>query len=182
MSTQLSTELDRIAARCAADPKASAFSAAIEQPASGFTWVYGDTDRPYFIASITKLYTVAMIMQLRAEHALTLETRAAELLGVDTMRGLNVHDYGPAITVRELLAQTSGIPDYYEQGGSDGARPSPVTATPTISYSGGSSRSSPPAASRTHCADACSNRWAWSTLLRLATRFPQRAPRSPLAG
>ncbi|MEV0852171.1 serine hydrolase domain-containing protein [Nocardia fluminea] len=124
MSTQVSPELDRIAARCAADPKVSAFSAAIEQPASGFTWSNGGTDQPYFIASITKLYTAAMIMQLRAEHALTLETRAAELLGVDTMRGLNVHgghDYGPAITVRELLAQTSGIPDYYEQTGPDGA-------------------------------------------------------------
>ncbi|NNH69230.1 beta-lactamase family protein [Nocardia uniformis] len=123
MRTPSSTELDRIAARCAAKPKVSAFGAAIEQPSTGFTWEYGESKRPYFIASITKLYTVAMIMQLRDERALTLDTRAAEILGVDTMRGLNVHDghdYGPAVTVRELLSQTSGIPDYYDQKRPDG--------------------------------------------------------------
>lgn len=123
MSTPLTTQLDRIAARCAAKPAVSAFSAAIEQPSTGFTWGYGNIDQPYFIASITKLYTVAILMQLRDEGTLTLDTRAADVLGADTMRGLVVHDghdYGPAITVRELLTQTSGIPDYYEQKRPDG--------------------------------------------------------------
>ncbi|MDA8371460.1 MAG: serine hydrolase [Nocardiopsaceae bacterium] len=123
MSLPVSAKLDRVAARYAAKPRVSAMSLAIEQPSTGFAWSYGDTGRPYFIASITKLYTVAMIMQLRNEGTLTLDTRAAELLGEDTMRGLNVHDghdYGPAITVRELLTQTSGIPDYFEQKRPDG--------------------------------------------------------------
>lgn len=123
MSPPVSAKLDRIAARYAAKPRVSAMSLAIEQPSTGFAWSYGDTDQPYFVASITKLYTVAMIMQLRDEAALTLDTRVAELLGADTMRGLNVHggtDHGPAITVRELLTQTSGIPDYFEQQRPDG--------------------------------------------------------------
>lgn len=123
MNPQVSATLDRIAARYAAKPKVSAMSFAIEQPSTGFAWSYGDTDQPYFIASITKLFTVAMIMQLRQQGALTLDTRVAELLGDETMRGLNVydgHDDGPAITVRELLTQTSGIPDYFEQKRPDG--------------------------------------------------------------
>lgn len=123
MSHPASAKLDRIAARYAAKSKVSAMSFAIEQPATGFTWGYGDIHQPFFIASITKLYTVAMIMQLRDERALTLDTRAAELLGEETMRGLNVHgghDHGSVITVRELLSHTSGLPDYFEQKHPDG--------------------------------------------------------------
>lgn len=123
MSTPPLAQLDRIASRYATKPAVSDFSAAIEQPSTGFTWSYGNTDQPYFIASITKLYTAAMIMQLRDEEALTLDTPAADILGADTMRGLVVHDghdYGPAITVRQLLTQTSGVPDYYEQKRPDG--------------------------------------------------------------
>ncbi|MGW0431252.1 serine hydrolase domain-containing protein [Micromonospora sp. NPDC003197] len=119
----VAAKLDRVAARYAAKPRVSAMSFAIEQPSTGFTWHHGDTDQPYFVASITKLYTVSIIMQLRDEGVLTLDTRAAELLGEETMCGLNVHDghdYGPAITVRELLTQTSGIPDYFEQKRPDG--------------------------------------------------------------
>jgi D-alanyl-D-alanine carboxypeptidase len=123
VNAPLATRLDRIAARYAAKPAVSSMRFALEQPSTGFSWHYGDDDRPHFIASITKLYTVAMIMQLRREGVLTLDTRAAELLGEDVMRGLNVHDgrdLGPAVTVRELLAQTSGIPDYFEQRRPDG--------------------------------------------------------------
>lgn len=123
MSSALPAKLDRIAARYAAKSKVSAMSFAIEQPATGFTWGYGDIHQPFFIASITKLYTVAMIMQLRDEGALTLDTRSADLLGEDTMRGLNTyegHDRGPAITVRELLSHTSGVPDYFERKHPDG--------------------------------------------------------------
>lgn len=124
MSPPDSAKLDRIAARYAAKSKVSAMTFAIEQPASGFSWKYGDIHQPFFIASITKLYTVAMIMQLRDERALTLGTRAAELLGDETMRGLNTHrghDHGPAITVGELLSHTSGLPDYFEQKHPDGS-------------------------------------------------------------
>lgn len=115
--------LDTIAARYAAKSTTSKLCFAIENHATGFRWSYGDTGQPYFIASTTKLYTTALVMQLRAEGALALHTPVADLLGVDVMRGLNVHrgvDHGPRITVGELLAQTSGIPDYFEQKRADG--------------------------------------------------------------
>lgn len=123
MSGTLSGRLDAIAARYAAKPTTSQLSFAIEDAADGFGWSYGDTSRPYFIASTTKLYTTALIMQLRDEGALALHTRVADLLGMEIMCGLSVYrgvDYGPRITVGELLAHTSGIPDYFEQKRADG--------------------------------------------------------------
>lgn len=74
------------------------------------------TETPYFIASTTKLYTTAIIMRLRAAGRLTLDTPAADILGLETMTGLNRHggqDHAASITVRQLLAHTSGIPDYF---------------------------------------------------------------------
>lgn len=97
----------------------------IEQPSAGFTWGYGATEQPFFIASFTKLYTVAIIMQLRHEGALAFDARVATLLGDEAMRGLLVHDghdHGAEITVRELLSHPSGIPDYFEQKRPDGTR------------------------------------------------------------
>ncbi|SDL21018.1 CubicO group peptidase, beta-lactamase class C family [Glycomyces sambucus] len=123
MNASLAARLDRVAARFAAKPAVHSLSLAAAQPSTGFTWEFGEARRPYFIASITKLATVAMVMQLRDEGALTLDTRAADLIGEDVMRGLNVRDgrdLGPAVTVRELLTQTSGIPDYFEQRRPDG--------------------------------------------------------------
>jgi CubicO group peptidase (beta-lactamase class C family) len=67
VSERISARLDRIAARYAAKPGVSLMSLAVEQPSTGFSWSHGDTGRPYFVASITKLYTVAMVMQLRDE-------------------------------------------------------------------------------------------------------------------
>ncbi|KAB2352346.1 serine hydrolase domain-containing protein [Actinomadura rudentiformis] len=122
MSSSRTGKLDRIAARFSAKPTTSALSFAIEQPATGFTWSFNNA-QPYFFASITKLYTSAVIMQLNHERALTLDSRVADLLGKDLLRGLNTHgghDHGHVITVRELLAHTSGIPDYFEQKRPDG--------------------------------------------------------------
>lgn len=98
-------------------------SIAVDQPCSGFTWSWGPTDRPYFIASVTKLFTTAVTMQLRSEDAFTLDTPVAHILDEQTLHGLVVHDgvdYATKITVGQLLAHTSGIPDYYEQPGADG--------------------------------------------------------------
>ncbi|GAA4907713.1 CubicO group peptidase (beta-lactamase class C family) [Stackebrandtia albiflava] len=123
MNRSLSAGLDRIAARYAAKPHVSEFGFAVTQPSTGFEWSHGDPDRPFFVASITKLYTVAIVMRLRRQGALSLDTPAAAILGHDTMRGLNVHggrNHGSVITVRELLTQTSGIPDYFEQRRPDG--------------------------------------------------------------
>lgn len=96
----------------------------VVQPASGWTWSYGDADAPYFIASITKLYTTAIVMQLVGEGRLELDTPIHRFLAADVVAGLNVtdgQDRSSDITVRHLLSHTSGIADYFEQDRRDGA-------------------------------------------------------------
>lgn len=123
MSADVTARLDRIAARFAAKPAVSEMSFAVEQPRGSLAWSWGSTDRPYFIASITKLFTVAVTMQLRSQGTFTLDTLVADILGEQTLHGLVVHDsidHATRVTVRHLLSQTSGIPDYFEQAGADG--------------------------------------------------------------
>lgn len=74
-------------------------------------------DTRFPIASITKMYTSALVMQLVDEGHIRLDQTVQSLLtGVD-LSGLHVVkgvDYGPGLTVRQLLHQTSGLADYYE--------------------------------------------------------------------
>jgi CubicO group peptidase (beta-lactamase class C family) len=88
----------------------------------GWRWSYG-ADQPYFLASITKLVTAALIMQLADSRELTLDQPVVELLPVGAMTGLHARrgaDRSERITVRHLLAHTSGLPDYFEDKRADG--------------------------------------------------------------
>jgi CubicO group peptidase (beta-lactamase class C family) len=71
------------------------------------------------IASVSKMFTAALVVQLCDEGALDLDQRVQSALpGVD-LTGLHVVkgiDYGPKLTIRHLLFQTSGLADYYEDG------------------------------------------------------------------
>ena len=62
-----------------------------------------DGASPFAIASITKTFTSALVLQLAEEERLSLDASVADLLpdaGLD-----------PAITIRQLLSHTSGIAD-----------------------------------------------------------------------
>ncbi len=75
------------------------------------------THRQHFIASSTKLFTLAIVLRMRDRRWLALETRAAEFIPSDLLRGLNTfggRDHWDAYTVEQLLAHTTGIPDYFE--------------------------------------------------------------------
>ena len=72
---------------------------------------------PYFIASTTKLYITAIIFQLRAEGRLQLENPIANFLPESVLQGLHTFkgvDYSKEITIKHLLAHTSGLPDYFQ--------------------------------------------------------------------
>lgn len=74
-------------------------------------------DTRFPIASITKMYTAALVMQLVDEGHLTLDQTVQSLLPGVNLTGLHVvHgvDHGLTLTVRQLLHQTSGLADYYE--------------------------------------------------------------------
>jgi len=68
-------------------------------------------DHPLRIASISKLYTAAVIHSLIGEGRLALDQKIADILPAEVMDGLH---NGPDITVRHLLLHTSGIADYYD--------------------------------------------------------------------
>jgi len=69
------------------------------------------------IASITKMFTATLIMQLVDEERISLDQIVQSILTDVDLSGLHVVngvDYTPTLTVRHLLHQTSGLADYYE--------------------------------------------------------------------
>jgi CubicO group peptidase (beta-lactamase class C family) len=82
------------------------------------------SDSPYFIASVTKLFTTALILALRAKGLLGLDDKIKKYLSAEILTGLHVlHgiEYSDKITVRHLLSHTSGLPDYFEDKPESGA-------------------------------------------------------------
>ncbi|QEE60990.1 beta-lactamase family protein [Salinibacterium sp. dk2585] len=119
--TRIRSVLDRFAAR--ADVGAVSF--ALATPSTGWSMLYESESpaRPYFIGSITKLYTAAIIMQLRQEGVLGLDDPITTFLDPDLVSAIHVYretDYSEQITVRHLLSHTSGLPNYLMQPRDDG--------------------------------------------------------------
>lgn len=74
-------------------------------------------DSPYFIASITKMMTAAVIMQLVDENQVVLDAPIKRYLSPDSLIGIhtiNGVDHSSEIRVHHLLHQTSGLADYFE--------------------------------------------------------------------
>lgn len=74
-------------------------------------------DTRFPVASITKMFTATLIMQLVCERRINLDQTVQSILADVDLSGLQVVkgvDYGPTLTIRHLLHQTSGLADYYE--------------------------------------------------------------------
>jgi CubicO group peptidase (beta-lactamase class C family) len=72
---------------------------------------------PYFIASVTKMFTATVIMQLVDEGRLDLDAPITDYLPGDLLDGIHVYegtDYSHQLKVYQLVQQTSGLADYYE--------------------------------------------------------------------
>jgi CubicO group peptidase (beta-lactamase class C family) len=72
-------------------------------------------DTPYFIASVTKMYTAAIAMQLHQEQRLDLNASIAAYLPVSLTHAIHVYrgtDYSDRIKVSQLVDQSSGLADY----------------------------------------------------------------------
>jgi D-alanyl-D-alanine carboxypeptidase len=84
---------------------------------------YGDPTRPFFIASATKLFVTTILAQLRAEGRVDWDTPLAtylpdlDLTDLVVVRG---QDRSEHTTVREVMAHTSGLADYFEGRRPDG--------------------------------------------------------------
>ena len=72
-------------------------------------------ETPYFIASVTKLYTAAIVMQLYEENCIDLNAPISQYLPASLTRGIHVYkgiDYSERIKVSELVNQSSGLADH----------------------------------------------------------------------
>ncbi|HSO01238.1 MAG TPA: serine hydrolase domain-containing protein [Gaiellaceae bacterium] len=89
----------------------------------GLDVVHGDLDRPFFVASVSKLFTVACLAQLRDEGRLDWDAPIAGYLPALDLTGLaveNGRDVSGEITVREVMSHTAGLADYFEGRRPDG--------------------------------------------------------------
>jgi D-alanyl-D-alanine carboxypeptidase len=80
-------------------------------------------ETPFYVASVTKLFTASVVMMLSEQGRLSLDDPMAKYLPEELIRGIQVyqgHDYSREITIAQLLAQTSCIPDYYDEKARDG--------------------------------------------------------------
>lgn len=71
----------------------------------------------FFIASTTKLFVTTIILQLIEQNKLSLEDKISNFLNPEILSGLhlfNQNKYSEKITIENLLAHTSGIPDYFQ--------------------------------------------------------------------
>ncbi len=92
-----------------------------------FTWLghSGNMkyDQCYFIASTTKLFTTAIIMRLMQDGRLNTGDKISKFFDESNLKGLHVFkgkDYSGELTVRHLLAHTSGLPDYFQDKDKNG--------------------------------------------------------------
>jgi D-alanyl-D-alanine carboxypeptidase len=125
-TTSLESKLTRLLEQYDARADTNGVRFALAAPQRGWRWEWSASGsrEQYFIASTTKLYVAALVMQLRAEGRLELDTPAAGYLDPAVMAGIHVLrgvDAGGRITIRELLSHTSGIADYFEQRQRDGS-------------------------------------------------------------
>lgn len=119
--------LERHFAKLRRNPKARNVLMAVEAPRKGISWrgtaEHLSPDTPFFIASCTKLFTTALALQLVDAGELDLDRPAAHYLPEGMMDGLHVIDgvdRSRAITMRQLLSNTSGLGDYFEEDWRDG--------------------------------------------------------------
>jgi len=131
MSTR-EQRIRRLIEKSAADSRTGEVLWRVVAPATndepGLDVVHGDLDRPFFIASVSKLFTVVCLAQLRDEGRLDWDAPIARFLpdldlsglAVENGRDGSVRDVSSEITVREVMAHTAGLADYFEGPRPDG--------------------------------------------------------------
>ncbi|GHI00045.1 serine hydrolase domain-containing protein [Neobacillus kokaensis] len=92
----------------------------VESGDNSLSLLYGagnlTTDKPYFVASVTKLYVTAVILKLRSEKCLNLQNKISEYFSDEILHELHLFkgiDHSKDITIKHLMSNTSGIPDYF---------------------------------------------------------------------
>lgn len=74
------------------------------------------------MASITKMFTTACVLKLCENEQLSLDDKLPLYFTEKQLKGLHVykvHEYSFDLTISDLLFQTSGLPDIFEDGNID---------------------------------------------------------------
>lgn len=111
-----------VVAKAAADRRTGDVLWRVRSDDGALDVTYGDIDRPFFLASATKLATSAILAQLRAEGRLDWDAGIAGLLPDLDLSGLVIRDgvdRSAAMRVREVMAHTAGLADYFEGHAAD---------------------------------------------------------------
>ncbi len=87
-------------------------AAGVADPSTGAAMT---PETPYLIASITKMYTAAIIMQLSEDKRLDLEAPLSQYLPDALLDGIHIYkgtDYSRQLMVYQLVNQSSGLADF----------------------------------------------------------------------
>lgn len=119
---QTQANLQRTITKVVDNKKIFGVSAGVEKGDGLLTFIGSagnlNPESQYFIASTTKLYMTVLAMRLRKEGKLSLDDHISKYIDNQVWQNLLVFkgiDYAREITVRHLLAHTSGLPDYFQQ-------------------------------------------------------------------
>ncbi len=77
----------------------------------------------FYIASTTKLYLTALVLYLKYANKWHLDDKIVHYLDSHIIKDLHVlngKEHTPQITIKHLLAHTSGLPDYFQQKNKEG--------------------------------------------------------------
>ena len=121
--TNLATSLQRLLERERAQSRAHALLLRVEtgDDRMTFSGSAGDADPEarFPIASISKTFTAALILKLADTGQLDLDQTVQSAVPQHDLSDLHVVNgvsYGQALTIRQLLHQTSGLADYFKAG------------------------------------------------------------------
>ncbi len=125
MTPEKEKSLQAVLDKAVDDKKVFGTSFAIKKDEETWQGASGNltVEQAYFIASTTKLFTTAIILQLREEGKLSLDDKIGKYIDASIMSGLHVFkgkDYSEELTIKHLLSHTSGLPDYFQDKGTSG--------------------------------------------------------------
>ena len=90
----------------------------IKKNGEGFNAQYGiDLDKKFVCGGVTKLFTIACILRLIENKKLILDSKLTNYLSDEQVKNLcNIKglDHSKVISIRDLLYQTSGMADYFD--------------------------------------------------------------------
>lgn len=94
----------------------------VENTSGDFSYSNGfggkNINSPLLMASITKLFTTTCILALQEQERLFLSNKISDYFDDAILNGLHIYDgkeYSYELTISDLLYQTSGLPDEFEE-------------------------------------------------------------------